>query len=189
MRMTIFGTSIETVYLVLLIVAGSLTILYILFGDIFHGIGEALSFLHPTLVLSFITFFSASGYILERVTSFSSILIMAISAIIAIILVTLLNVFVLIPLSSAEESLSYTEESLKGRVGKLIISIPQDGYGEIVIDSKSGMISKPAASYENHAIEEGKQVLIIEVKDGVLYVVPYENNRLYNEDLEKIETI
>jgi hypothetical protein len=45
------------------------------------------------------------------------------------------------------------------------------------------MISKPSASYDNIAIEEGKQVLIIEVKDGVLYVVPYENNRLYNEEL------
>lgn len=182
--MTIFGTPIETIYLVLLIVAGSLTILYILFGDIFHGIGEALGFLHPTLVLSFITFFSASGYIFEKATTFSSYLIMAISAIIAIIFVTLLNVFVLIPLSSAEESLSYTEESLKGRVGKLIISIPQDGFGEVVIESKSGMISKPASSYNNITIEEGKQVLVIEVNNGVLYVVPYENNRLYNEEIQ-----
>lgn len=181
--MTIFGTPIETIYLVLLIVAGSLTILYILFGDLLHGIGEALGFLHPVLVLSFITFFSASGYIFEKVTPLSSFLIMAISAIISIILVILLNVFVLIPLSSAEESLSYTEDSLKGRVGKLIISIPENGFGEVVIDSKSGMISKPSASYDNIAIEEGKQVLIIEVKDGVLYVVPYENNRLYNEEL------
>ncbi|MGE8203099.1 hypothetical protein ACQKP0_00830 [Heyndrickxia sp. NPDC080065] len=181
--MTIFGTPIESVYLILLIAAGSLTILYILFGDIFHGIGEALGYFHPTLVLSFITFFSASGFVFEKVTSLSSYIIMALSAIIAIILVTLLNVFVLIPLSSAEESLSYTEESLKGRVGKLIISIPENGFGEVVIESKSGMISKPSASYENTPIEEGKQVLIIEVKDGVLYVVPYENNRLYNEEL------
>ncbi|GIN84829.1 putative membrane protein YuaF [Heyndrickxia sporothermodurans] len=183
--MTIFGTPIDTIYLILLIAAGSLTILYILFGDIFHGVGEALGYFHPTLVLSFITFFSAAGYIFEKITSFSSPLIISLSAIIALILVTLLNIFVLIPLSSAEESLSYTEESLKGRVGKLIISIPKDGFGEVVIDSKSGMISKPASSYENTPIAEGKQVLVIEVSNGVLHVVPYEYNRLYHEKSDK----
>jgi len=182
MRMTIFGTSIETIYLVLLIVSGVLTILYIFFGDVLHGVGEAINFLHPTLVLSFITFFSASGYIFELVTSLSSALIIAISAIIALILDTLLNLFVLIPLSSAEESLAYTEESLKGRIGKTIISIPQDGFGEVVIESKSGTIAKPAASVKNIPIVEGTQVLVIEVKDGVLYVVSYENNQLHYEE-------
>ncbi|MBS4175019.1 hypothetical protein [Bacillus sp. FJAT-49736] len=180
--MTIFGTPIETIYLILLIVSGVLTILYIFFGDALHGVGEAVSYLHPTLVLSFITFFSASGYIFELATSISSGLIIAISAIIALILDSLLNMFVLIPLSSAEESLAYTEESLKGRIGKVIISIPEDGFGEVVIESNSGTIAKPATGVNNNPIEEGKQVLVIEVKSGVLYVVSYENNHLHYEE-------
>ncbi|PAV28850.1 hypothetical protein CIL05_14585 [Virgibacillus profundi] len=173
--MTLFGTSMETIYLTMLIIAGSLTVLYIFFGDILEGIGEAIG-LNPALILAFITFFSASGYIFETVTSFSSLVIMVVSIISALLLDILLNIFVLIPLSSAEESLSYTEESLKGRVGKIIIPIPENGFGEIVIESKSGMISKPATGYENEAIAGGKRVLVIEVKKGVLYVIPYENN-------------
>lgn len=173
--MTLFGSSMESIYLTALIVAGSITILYIFFGDILEGFGEAIG-LNPALILAFITFFSASAYVLESVTAISSILIIIISIFIALLLDTLLNIFVLIPLSSAEESLIYTEESLKGRVGKIIIPIPEDGFGEMIIEAKSGMISKPAKGYENEIIAAGKQVLVIEVKDGVLYVVPYENN-------------
>jgi len=176
MAMTLFGTSIETIYLILLITSGSLTILYLFFGDVLEGIGEATGFLNPVLILAFITFFSAAGYILEFVTSMNSFLIMGIAAIAALLLDVILNVFVLIPMSSAEQSLSYTEKSLEGRVGKVIIPVPDQGFGEVVIENYSGMISKPAASFEDIPIPEGEEVLVIEVKNGVLYVVPYKKN-------------
>ncbi|MBM7717083.1 membrane protein implicated in regulation of membrane protease activity [Bacillus thermophilus] len=175
--MTLFGMPIETVYLILLIVSGSLSILYLLFGDVLEGIGEVSPFLHPVLIFAFITFFSAGGYILETTTPLNSMLIVGIAAFAALLLDTLLNVFVLIPLSSAEQSLSYTEQSLEGRIGKTIIPIPKEGYGEVIIDSYSGSISKPSASFEEAAaIPEGTEVLVVEVKNGVLYVVPYKKN-------------
>ncbi len=172
--MELFGTPIENIYLCVLIIAGILTILYLFFGDFIEVFGEISPFLNPALILAFITFFSAAAYILELVTSLSSIVIVILSSIIAFILAAVLNIFVFIPMKSAEESLSYTEDSLKGRVGKIILSVPEDGFGEIVIKSKSGTISKPAASYDNDLIQEGTRVLVIEVKNGVLYVVPYE---------------
>ncbi|GIN92181.1 putative membrane protein YuaF [Siminovitchia terrae] len=174
--MTLFGMPIETIYLILLIVSGSLTILYLFFGDVLEGLGEATGFLSPILILAFITFFSAGGYILELLISLNSFLIMGIAAITAFLLDIILNVFVLVPMSSAEQSLSYTEKSLEGRIGKVIISIPEKGFGEVVIESYSGMISKPAASFEDMEIPEGSEVLVIEVKDGVLHVMPYKKN-------------
>ncbi|MCM3111013.1 hypothetical protein [Lederbergia lenta] len=174
--MTLFGMPIETIYLILLIVSGSLTILYLFFGDVLEGIAEATGFLNPVLILAFITFFSAGGYILEKITSLNSFIIIIIAALVSVLLDVLLNVFVLIPMASAEQSLSYTEKSLEGRVGKIIISIPENGYGEVVIESYSGMISKPAASFEDTPIDEGEEVLVIEVKSGVLYVIPYQKS-------------
>lgn len=173
--MELFGTSIENVYLIVLILSGILTILYLFFGDFLEAFGEITPFFNPALILAFITFFSASAYIMEIVSSLSTVLIIIISVVIAFILTSVLNLFVFIPMKSAEESLSYTEESLKGRVGKLILSIPLDGYGEIVIESKSGTISKPAASYDKEEIQAGSRVLVIEVKNGILYVIPYES--------------
>lgn len=173
--MEIFGLNIETFYLTVLLFAGAITILYLLFGDFLEGVAEATGFLNPTLILAFFTFTSASGYLFELLTAFNHLLIIIVSVVIAIILVILLNVFVLIPLSSAEESLVYTTQSLRGRVGEVIIPIPEDGFGEVIIKSNSGTIAKAATSFENKAIAEGQKVLIVEVNDGVLKVLPYEN--------------
>lgn len=174
MNVTLFGYPIETIYLILLIISGVATILYLFFGDVLEGADEISPLLNPVLILAFITFFSAGGFILEKATNLHSVIIIIIAVFIAALLDLLLNVFVLVPMKSAEQSLSYTEKSLEGRVGKTIVSIPHQGFGEVVIESYSGMISKPAASFEDTPIEEGKEVLVIEVKDGVLYVTPYQ---------------
>lgn len=181
--MTLFGFPMTEIYFWMLIMAGILIVLYLFFGDVLEAVGEVSVFLNPVLILAFIIFFSAAGYVLEWATSLSSWVIMGISASLSLTLTTLLHVFVLVPLASAEESLSYTEESLVGRVGKIIIPIPDSGFGEVFIKSKSGMISKPAASFEQKPIKEGQRVLVLENKQGVLYVVPYEN------DLEASESV
>lgn len=73
-------------------------------------------------------------------------------------------------------SLAYTEESLEGQVGKVIVPIPTNGYGEIVIESVNGIISKRATGFENEPIDYDQQVLIIEAKEGTVYVKKYESH-------------
>ncbi|MFJ7935070.1 hypothetical protein [Sporosarcina sp. NPDC096371] len=172
--MELFGMPIMQVYLIVLIVAGLATLLYIFFSDMAEGIGEVSPFLDPAVVLAFITLASAAGYLLELVTSMNSGIIIIIAIIIALVLDFLLYFFVLLPLRSAEVSLAYTDESLAGQVGKVIVPVPVDGFGEIVIETVSGILSKRAAGYENKAIEYGKEVLIIEVKNGTFIVKEYE---------------
>ncbi len=171
--MELIGVPIQTIYIYILIISGLCIILYLFFGDVIEGISEATGFLNPVLILAFLIFMSATGYILEALTDMNTFLIMGIAVTVSLILDTLLNVFVLIPLANTEESLVYTEESLKGRIANVIIPIPEDGFGEILIESISGRISKPATSFDNKMIAEGKKVLIIDVKEGVLYVVPH----------------
>lgn len=174
--MELFGYQLQTIYLFGLIFGGVFTFLYILFGDLLEGIFEALSEgpINLTLVLAFITFTSASGYILEKATSIHSIVVFIISIVLAFILVTLLNLFILIPLSQAESTLAYSEQDLKGRVGKVIVSIPSDGFGEVMIEGNGGNIAKSAVSFEAVDIEYGSTVLVIDVIKGVLHVIPHE---------------
>ncbi len=173
--MELFGYSLETIYLFGLIIGGSLTLLYILFGDILEGIFDAVEGpINPTVVLAFVTIFSAMAFLMERYTAINSWLILASSLVTAFILVTLLNVFILIPLSRAEATMAYSDEDLKGRVGKVITSIPVDGFGEVLIQGHGGNIAKTAVSFENEAIPYDADVLVIEVKGGALYVVPHE---------------
>ncbi|GAA0328711.1 hypothetical protein ACFQ4Z_20715 [Oceanobacillus oncorhynchi subsp. oncorhynchi] len=173
--MTLFGYAIQDLYLWILIIAAILTVVVLLFGDLLDGIFESIPFLHPVLVLSFFIFLSAMGYVLEWFMDWSSLIILIISSILSIIFVTLLHLFVLVPIRSAEQSWGYSEEALIGSVGTAIVSIPIDGYGEVMVQWKSGVISKPAVSYDNEAIAQDERVLIIEIKDGVFYVSPYQS--------------
>ncbi len=172
--MELFGMPIMQVYLVVLIVAGLATVLYIFFSDMAEGVGEASPLLDPAVILAFITLAAAAGYILELVTALNSGIIVVIALVIAAVLDFLLYFFVLLPIRSAEVSIAYTDESLTGQVAKVIVPVPVDGFGEIVIESVSGVLSKRAAGYENTAIEYGKEVLIIEVKNGTFIVKEYE---------------
>jgi hypothetical protein len=172
--MELFGMPIVQVYLVVLIIAALATLLYIFFSDMAEGIGEVSPFLDPAVVLSFITFVAAVGYILELVTAWNSGIILVIALATAFVLDLLLYFFILLPLRSAEVSMAYTDESLLGQVGKVIVPVPIDGFGEIVIETVNGLISKRAAGYENTAIEYGKEVLVIEVKNGTFIVKEYE---------------
>lgn len=165
-----FSIPLETIYMYGLIISGVLTVLYVLFADVFQGIGDSLDFLNPVLLFAFVTILSASGYLLEMLSSLHYLVIMGISAAIAFIVVSLLNVFILVPLSTAEESLVYKEADLKGRVGTVITAIPKDGYGEVMIDSTSGRIAKPATSFDHVPIPNGADVLVIDVQKGVLQV-------------------
>jgi membrane protein implicated in regulation of membrane protease activity len=83
-------------------------------------------------------------------------------------------VFVLIPLSTAEESLVYKESDLVGRTGVVITPIPLDGYGEVMIESLSGRIAKTALSFDKKEIQNGTRVLVVEVENGILQVVVYD---------------
>ena len=176
----IFGFELHTVYLTILIVVGCLTILYLLFSEIFDGIFEGIPFIDPAVILSFITITSATGYLLEKFSSFSSLVNLIISCIVSGLISSLIYLFILVPLKNAEVSLAYTEESLGGQVGKVIVPIPEDGFGEVVIETVNGIISKRATGYDNEAIDYDEQVLIIEAKDGTIYVKKYEQSLNFN---------
>ncbi|MGE7024093.1 hypothetical protein [Solibacillus cecembensis] len=170
----LFGFSIELIYLTILIGIGCLTVVYLLFADMADGAVDGIPFLDPAVILSFITFTSASGYIFERFLSFTSVVNLIISIIIACIFTALIYYFLLVPLRAAEVSLAYTDESLEGQVGKVIVPVPLNGFGEMVIETVNGIISKRTASYHGVEIPYDTQVLIIEMKDGTAFVAIYE---------------
>lgn len=170
--MELFGYSLQTLYVIGLIVGGCGTLIYVLLSDVLEGIFEFISdgIFNLTLVLSFVTICSASGYLLESFTNVNSFIIFIVSALVALLLVSLLHIFILVPLASAEATLAYSDEDLKGRMGQVITSIPVSGFGEVLIRAYSGNIAKSATSFENVAIPAGKEILIIDVQDGVVQV-------------------
>ena len=166
--------TVEQIYLYVLLIMGATTILYVFFGDVAEGIGEGIPFLNPAILLAFVTLTSATGYVFEVSTTWNSLLVLAASVVVGLIVDTLLYFFILLPMSSAEVSLAYTDESLAGRVAKVITPIPSNGFGEIVMESVNGILHKRATGYDNEEIDYGKEVLVIDVKDGTFYVREYQ---------------
>lgn len=170
----LFGIAIQQVYLYSLIIFAVCMVLFLFFGDVIDGVGEGIPFFNPAVILSFLTFFAAIGFIFESLTAFSSIMIILMATIISTVLSVLLYFFILLPLKSAEVSMAYTDESLAGQIGKVIVPIPIDGFGEVVIETVNGLISKRAVGFDNEEVEYNQQVLIVDVKEGTVYVRAYE---------------
>lgn len=95
--------------------------------------------------------------------------------------VVLLNIFVIIPFRSRSENSSATSiQQLEGKEGTVSVSIPADGVGEVLVYTGFTKINKMAKIYENDNesisfIEQGTNVLVMDVKDSILYVMPYTN--------------
>src|SRR4051794_11068724 len=62
----LFGFSLIAIYMTILIVIGSCTLLYLFFGDLADGAAEGIPFFDPAVLLSFITMTAAGGYLLEQ---------------------------------------------------------------------------------------------------------------------------
>ena len=171
----LFGVALSTIYLTIVIAIGLCMVLYLLFADMADGMAEGIPFFDPAVILAFITFTAASGYLLEIFSDLSHFIIFLTGIVLSFICTALLYYFFLVPLRSAETSLAYTEDSLAGQTGRVITPIPMDGFGEVLIETVGGNIHKRAASYNQEDIPYGQEILVIEVVNGTLYVQAYES--------------
>lgn len=94
--------------------------------------------------------------------------------------VVLLNIFVIIPFRSRSENSSATSiRQLEGKEGTVSVSITEHGIGEVVVYTGFAKINKMAKIYETKdpitLIPQNTNVLIMEVRDSILYVLPYTN--------------
>ncbi len=151
----------------------------LLFGDAAsHGlIHLEVPFLQPVTLIGGITVFGGSGLLLLRLTRLSPGLVSLTAAGLAV-LSAVTGYFIWVkPMARAEQSVGYSIKELAGRIGEVITTIPPDGVGEILLPLVSGMSNQIAASLEQMPIPAGTRVVVVDVRDHVLYVVPFEEER------------
>ncbi|GAD15163.1 hypothetical protein GBL_3380 [Geobacillus kaustophilus GBlys] len=171
-----FGHPPEVVYGAVLVVSALLTVLYFFFSDVLDGLFDVADhpLFSPQLVLSFFIVGSAVGLLAEWYTDWASSLVLWLAIGVALVAVLLLHFFVFLPLRSAEASLGYTDADLEGALAKVIVSVPPDGLGEILISRKSGAVAKAAKSANNEAIPSGEEVIIVQMENGVAVVARHD---------------
>lgn len=175
--------SIEQLYFYILIFCTILSVVLFLVGDILQFDGP----IDPVLIVPWVAFVSLFGYLGEKLSTLGSGWVFLIAAMLSSVIVFLLNFYVLVPLKNSESTISVSEKTLEGRSATVVTPIPVKGMGEITISNVTGTMSRPATFYteQEEPIDKGKEVLIIEVRERVCYVVPYVENFLNKKEKSK----
>jgi membrane protein implicated in regulation of membrane protease activity len=176
---------LETIYLVCIVIGLVYTLVTLIFGEaVSDWVQHAhLPVLQPVLWVSGLVAFGGTGFVLTRLTSFSAATNVALAAMGGAALAIAAYFVWVEPMSEAENSTGYSMRQLVGRVGEVWTTIPAHGLGEVVIAMVSGTTSHMAASADNQPIREGTKVVVVEVRNHVLYVAPFETD----EERESIQ--
>jgi len=165
----------DTVYLICIVFGLVYTLTTLFFGDAVSDWLEQLQLpvLQPVLLVSGITAFGAAGLLLTRLTSFSAWTVLGLAALAGVALAVLAYFVWVEPMAKAENTTGYSMQQLVGQIGEVWTSIPSGGLGEVLIVMVAGTTHHMAASVDGEPIREGTRVVVVEVRDHVLYVTPF----------------
>ncbi|UFT99720.1 protease [Radiobacillus kanasensis] len=149
----------------------AIAIIFLFLGNLLDGLLDGLGELfNPLLLFGTLSVIAGSGVLLTKYTEASTLLVLIISAFIGICAYFLLYYFLIIPMSQAESSNAISVYDLQGKMGEVITSIPAQGMGEVFIQLPNGSRSETAKSFDETDIPQGTNIVVIEVKDQIMYV-------------------
>ncbi|MDF2835602.1 MAG: rane protease regulatory rane protein [Paenibacillus sp.] len=169
----------ETLFLSCLALGILFAVVSVIFGDwlsqAMEGALDFLSlegpaFLSPMTLFGGITAFGGAGLMLTRYTSIGMWAVVLLAILIAIALGAAVFFLYVRPMENSENSIAFTLQSLSGALGEVLVSIPATGYGEVLIRVGAGVTNQIAASFDRQPIPESAKVVVVEVKESVLYV-------------------
>lgn len=168
----------DIIYLVCMFTGLVYTLITLFFGDAASEwmAQTELPVLQPILLVSGLTAFGASGFLLTRFSSFSPLMTAAIAVLAGIVIAVAAYFTWIKPMENAESSVGYSMQQLTGMIGEVLTTVPADGLGEVLITMVSGRTNHMAASFDKEMIREGTRVVVIDVRDHVLYVAPLQNS-------------
>ena len=132
---------------------------------------DGLDWLHPMTIVGGITVFGGAGLLLDRYTSLAAGAVIVVALLAAIVIGAGVYFFYVRPMRSSENSTGYSVEEMPGKMAEVLVPIPADGYGEVMIRmGAAGVTNRTAASFDGLPVEAGAHVVVVEVRDGTLYV-------------------
>ena len=126
----------------------------------------------PLSIGSFCAVFGGTGWVAMKVTN-NAWVSFSLAIIVAIIATAIVQLAV-IPLRKAEASMASELSEMVGTPAVVILDIPADGLGEILIQTQYGRVNRMAASFERIHIPSNQKVIVVEVKETICYVVKAE---------------
>lgn len=169
----------ETLFWICFLIGVVYTVVVVIFGDALAGAFDAslewlqldnLPMIQPMTLMSGLTIFGGAGIVLLQF-SFLTMTVVVLAALgIAVVGVIIVYFLYIKPMANAESSIGYSIYDLVGKEAQVIVPIPAEGYGEVIVKTIGGIASHTAASYGQVEIAGERSVVVIEVQDGVLLV-------------------
>lgn len=190
MTMPLDGTTMEHIYLYLLVGGVILLIIILLLGDLMDAITGHLDVLPfgPSEVVLFASFLGGVGLICQKIirSVVPSFDILIVSGIASFVLTFLISYFFLRPLKHMESSSAIDLEDMVGREGIITMEIKEgaDSLGEVKVEHDLGYIFRTAISRDEKALPLDTEVVVWEVKDNRFVV--YQRNVTNETDHFKI---
>jgi len=153
-------------YMVLLIVGAGFIVLSLFFGEVLEGVGSP--FLQPTVIAVTLAVTGGIGLILSPIIG--SHLAFPFAAGAGLVAGFLLFRLVILPLRRLEHTSSHDKQALIGRTAKVVLSIPQGGFGKIKYSVTGSYVTSPAKSEDGVQIFKDTEVVITHIKNNAYYV-------------------
>lgn len=147
-----------------------------LLGDSLQGLFHALSFDHldilqPMVLVSGITVFGGTGVVLTLYTQLTSGKIGILSVILAVVLSILIYFGYVKPMKNSENSIAYSMQDLVGLPGEVSVTVPAEGYGEVILKIGAGHSNHIAISQSGKELPTGTKIFVTKVEKSVVSVV------------------
>ncbi len=133
----------------------------------------ALPLLNASTILAFITWFGAAGYVLVQFGGWPGVFATG-GAVVAGAGGATLVAFFLAKVLAGERVMDPADYRLEGQMGRVSVTIPANGVGEIIFSLAGARRSEAARSLSGQPIPRGKEVVIIDYQRGIALVQPWD---------------
>ncbi len=137
------------------------------------GFFSHLPLLNVSSLLAFLTVFGAAGFILMRFAGWSPLWATPV-AIVPGVAADVLLALVLGKILAGETVMHPVDYELEGTIGRITVSIPAGGTGEVIYSKGGTRRGEAARSLNDRAIPYDTEVVIVEYQHGIALVQPYE---------------
>ncbi len=138
------------------------------------GNGWHLDILKPAVIIGAITAFGGAGIMLSRYTSLPASGVIGVAVAVALLIATGVYLLYIRPLRNAESSIGYSVVDLVGRPCEVLVTLPEQGFGEVLVRIGNGVVNHIAIA-NGSSLPRGAQGVVVEVENGVLVVAPFDS--------------
>jgi len=158
-----------------------------------------LSFINPTSIMIFLLGFGFFGYFFHTTIHAVAALTLILASIAGVVIAALLLILLSRLFGGREESSVQDVSDRTGLLGKVSITIQENGLGEIMYISPAGMRkSIPARSIDGRRLERDQEVVVVNYQHGIAEVDTWEHfvreegmptEAAYSDELEKLRAL